>query len=226
MRVNVHKIELSGYCVKTDERPLILGTAGSYGNEQIHVTLGEGWQGLTVVVYIQPCDMNILLPKDGLLNIPWEATAKPLNSVQGRFTFQGIEDGRVVNTVDVAYIVVGHSRTEATPLPDSPETVEQIVAQVKTDADRADAAAGRAEDAAGRAGNSAAEAAKSEKAAAQSEASAARSAELAQQAAAEKGWMYLDDQNDSGHLWLTVSDNMTDVTLRDNGAGRLEAVYV
>lgn len=111
-------------------------------------------------------------------------------------------------------------------MPDSPETVEQIVAQVKTDADRADAAAGRAEDAAGRAGNSAAEAAKSEKAAAQSEASAARSAELAQQAAAEKGWMYLDDQNDSGHLWLTVSDNMTDVTLRDNGAGRLEAVYV
>lgn len=38
--------------------------------------------------------------------------------------------------------------------------------------------------------------------------------------------MYLDDQDNSGTLYLVTSDSLNDdVTLRDNGAGVLEVVY-
>ena len=37
--MKLHKIELTGYCAKSPEGPaLYLGTAGSYGNEQLAVT--------------------------------------------------------------------------------------------------------------------------------------------------------------------------------------------
>ena len=37
--LKLHKIELTGYCAKSPEGPaLYLGTAGSYGNEQLAVT--------------------------------------------------------------------------------------------------------------------------------------------------------------------------------------------
>lgn len=55
---------------------------------------------------------------------------------------------------------------------------------------------------------------------------ATRQAELAAQAAENKGFLYLEDNNNSGILSLVVSDNLTDdVTLQDNGQGILEVVY-
>lgn len=59
-----------------------------------------------------------------------------------------------------------------------------------------------------------------------SAAEATRQAELAAQAAENKGFLYLEDDNNSGILSLVVSDTLiNDVTLQDNGQGILEVVY-
>lgn len=54
---------------------------------------------------------------------------------------------------------------------------------------------------------------------------AKKSAELASQDLEDKGWMYLDDENNSGILYLIRSNSLTDVTLEDDGKGVLMAVY-
>lgn len=295
--VHVHEITLEGYRAKAARLPLYLGTAGSHGKEQLHVTLGEGWQDFTTVhVIFHPCAVDVQLPDGGALDVPWEATAKALTMAQGRIVFQGFDDEQLVNSLDVPYIVDAHSpavgRDEQ---PYTPGMVEGVLNQMRKDkadieaaalaaetaksdaAKSADAAAGSATtaqsaqtsaassaktatDKANAAQKSADAAAGSETAAAgsakaaatsakkaagsaqtageqasaaqtsagqaaQSATAAAESAALAGQAAAQGGWMVLDDPDQSGHLWLTMSENMTGVTLRDNGAGRLEVVY-
>ena len=63
-------------------------------------------------------------------------------------------------------------------------------------------------------------------AASSSAAEATRQAGLAAQAAEGKGYMYLEDHDNSGTLSLVIADSITDeITLRDNGAGVLEVVY-
>lgn len=60
-------------------------------------------------------------------------------------------------------------------------------------------------------------------AAAESAAIAERYSNLAQQSAAEKGWMYVDGEAD-GHLYLYTSDNLDMPELKDEN-GRLIAIY-
>lgn len=58
-----------------------------------------------------------------------------------------------------------------------------------------------------------------------SEEKAAQYADLAGQAAAEKGWMHLEGRED-GYLYMVTSDNAPDgITLKDNGQGELIVVY-
>lgn len=50
--MNVHELTLQNYaagggCPSACQPILYLGTAGSYGNEQINVVLGEGWRCTT-----------------------------------------------------------------------------------------------------------------------------------------------------------------------------------
>lgn len=145
--MNVHEIELSGYCARQPSiQNLVLGTAGSRGNEQLHVTLGEDWAGLTVQAVFWPCRAEMPLPSSGLLEVPWEATAKPLTRSQGRIVFQGLEDGRTVITTDLSYEVRGHSPVNGTgPAEYTPSAVEQILTGTAQDRAAAEAAAERAE---------------------------------------------------------------------------------
>lgn len=54
---------------------------------------------------------------------------------------------------------------------------------------------------------------------------AQEAAEKADQTIATKGWIWLDDNNDSGILTLYVADSVADnVTMRDDGHGNLEVV--
>ena len=54
---------------------------------------------------------------------------------------------------------------------------------------------------------------------------AQEAAEKADQTIATKGWIWLDDNNDSGILTLYVADSIADnVTMRDDGHGNLEVV--
>ena len=75
--MNIHKIELSGYTARVAGcEPLCLGTAGSRGNETLQIVLGDGWQGLSVQAVFHPAGVACLVPEDGLLAVPWEATDK------------------------------------------------------------------------------------------------------------------------------------------------------
>ena len=244
--MNVHELTLQNYtaasgCPSACQPTLYLGTAGSYGNEQINVVLGEGWQGLTVKAVFQPSGVPVVVPDGGgVISVPWEATQSVIAYPKGRISFQGYSSGRLVNTSDVLYTVGGSSAgTDNTPAP-TPDEFQQFLQAVKDDAtaaenaaktaqEQAQAAAGSAEasaESASGAENARQEAADRADAAAKSAESAAKSAELAQQDLENKGWMHLDDQDNSGTLYLVTSDSLTDdVTLRDNGAGVLEVVY-
>lgn len=142
--MNIHKIELSGYTARVAGcEPLCLGTAGSRGNETLQIVFGDGWQGLSVQAVFHPAGVACLVPEDGLLAVPWEATEKALSSMQGRIVFQGLDgSGRVVNTTDAAYQVAAHSPTEGTAGEDpTPSLYEQFVKQVLVAAKQADTSA-------------------------------------------------------------------------------------
>ena len=145
--MNVHELTLQNYaagggCPSACQPMLYLGTAGSYGNEQINVVLGEGWQGLTVKAVFQPSGVPVVVPDGGgVISVPWEATQSVVAYPHGRISFQGYVSGRLVNTSDVPYTVGGSSAgTDNTPAP-TPDEFQQFVDAVKSDADRAAQAA-------------------------------------------------------------------------------------
>ena len=149
--MNVHELTLQNYtaasgCPSACQPILYLGTAGSYGNEQINVVLGEGWQGLTVKAVFQPSDVPAVVPDGGgVISVPWEATQSVIAYPKGRISFQGYSSGRLVNTSDVFYTVGGSSAgTDNTPAP-TPDEFQQFLQAVKDDADRAEQAAKDAE---------------------------------------------------------------------------------
>lgn len=135
--MNTHSIDLIRYCARSRGNSTIyLGTAGSHGNEQLQVTLGKGWEGLTVQVVFHPCKVAVQLPANGVLDVPWEATARPLTALQGRIVFQGFDQDRLVNSTDLAYTVASHSpalgRDEQ---PYTPGIVEGVLNQMAADKD-------------------------------------------------------------------------------------------
>lgn len=162
--MNIHQITLQGYTASvvpsTDPTSncvsgLYLGTAGSYGVEQLDVTQSTGWENLSVTAIFQPCGVKITVPAEGgTIDVPWEATADMLTYPQGRIVFQGYADGELVNSCDLPYTVSGHSATTGTdPQPPTPDQYQQFVQEVKASADAAansaTAAAGSASAAAG-----------------------------------------------------------------------------
>ena len=135
--MNTHSIDLIRYCARSRGNSTIyLGTAGSHGNEQLQVTRGKGWEGLTVQVVFHPCKVAVQLPANGVLDVPWEATARPLTALQGRIVFQGFDQDRLVNSTDLAYTVASHSpalgRDEQ---PYTPGIVEGVLNQMAADKD-------------------------------------------------------------------------------------------
>ena len=188
--MRVHEIKLTGYQARTAAAaPLNLGTAGSKGNEQLHVTLGEGWEGLAARAVFRPCRVSRMVPEDGVVDVPWEATARPLAEGRGRIVFQGLDEyRRIVNSLDVLYIVEGTSSTEDRESEYTPSAVQQIIQQVAADATEARNAATEAAGSASNAANSANAAAGSAAAAATSASTAAQKAnEAASSASAADG---------------------------------------
>lgn len=135
--MNTHPIDLIRYCAKSRGNSTIyLGTAGSHGNEQLQVTQGKGWEGLTVQVVFHPCKVAVQLPANGVLDVPWEATARPLTALQGRIVFQGFDQDRLVNSTDLAYSVASHSPTLGRDeQPYTPGIVEGVLNQMAADKD-------------------------------------------------------------------------------------------
>lgn len=167
--------------------------------------------------------------------IPWEVLQQA-----GKFDVSAFcGDLHTANIVTVPVEKTGYKPGE-TPQEPTPDVYQQFLQAVKDDAATAvnaaktaekqaqaaaDSASASAESASG-AETSRQEAAQSASDAADYAENAAKSAELAQQDLENKGWMYLDNKDNSGTLYLVTSDSLNDdVTLRDNGAGVLEVVY-
>lgn len=173
-----HEVKLDRYQASTPGSVLHLGTAESQGNERLHITLSDGWQGLSVRAVFLPCKVSQMVPEGGIVSVPWEATKEPLTETKGRVVFRGLsEDGRVMNSLDLHYTVEGHSPTrDREENKYTPGAVDQIIAETKADAEAADRSARAA-------AASASSAAASQGAAAQS---AATAAEKASQAASSE----------------------------------------
>lgn len=228
--------KLAGY-----EQMLRFGYTKNRGVYRIAVTASGEWEGLTIRAFWHVPDGKdpaSSLVVDGYVDVPAGVTAQPGN---GCITFEGSDGTKTVTSADLRYRVAANSGTEdgTEPEPGTPAW-QAFVDAVKESAASAEQSKTEALDAAERAGASADEAAASAASAlesaesaeknalssATSAAEATRQAELAAQAAESKGFLYLEDDDNSGILSLVVSDNLTDdVTLQDDGQGNLEAVY-
>lgn len=228
--------KLAGY-----EQMLRFGYTKNRGVYRLAVTTSGEWEGLAIRCFWHVPDGKdppSSLVVDGYVDVPASVTAQPGN---GCITFEGSDGAKTVTSADLRYRVAANSGTEdgTEPEPGTPAW-QAFVDAVKESAASAEQSKAEALDAAERAGTSADEAAASEASAlvsaesaeknalssATSAAEATRQAELAAQAAESKGFLYLEDNDNSGTLSLVVSDNLTDdVTLQDNGQGILEVVY-
>ena len=200
----IHQIQVDGYCARFGGKwgRLQLGTFGSYGIEQLQITLGDRWTDLVVYANFVTADGTtpVLVPESGLVDVPPEATAKP---GMGNIVLDGTADGVRIYSVDIPYLMLKHSAlTGEAPAP-TPDKWQQFVAEVKQYSDAAAESAGRAEESAE---------------------SAEKSANLAQQSIQNAGW--IDVYGEDGILYMVRSDNAPeDFRLADNGKGVLEAIY-
>ena len=227
---------------------LALGYTKNRGVYRLHVEATGEWAGLAIRAFWHipgGADPPASLVVDGSVTVPALVTAR---SGTGCITFEGTDGGKLIASADVLYRVGSNSGTTAGTTPDpEPGAWQQFVDAVKSDAAAAQQAAQDAAESAADAGTSAGAADRSAKAAAKSAGAAAgsesaagqsaqaasssaaeatRQAGLAAQAAEGKGYMYLEDHDNSGTLSLVIADSITDeITLRDNGAGVLEVVY-
>lgn len=229
-------VKLAGY-----EQMLRFGYTKNRGVYRLAVTASGEWEGLAVRCFWHAPDgkdPSSSLVVDGYVDVPASVTAQPGN---GCITFEGSDGTKTVTSADLRYRVAANSGTEdgTAPEPGTPAW-QAFVDAVKESAASAEQSKTEALDAAERAGASADEAAASAASAlvsaesaeknalssATSAAEATRQAELAAQAAESKGFLYLEDDDNSGTLSLVASDNLTDdVTLQDDGQGNLEVVY-
>lgn len=228
--------KLAGY-----EQMLRFGYTKNRGVYQLRIDAAGEWKGLAVRCFWHIPDGKdppSSLVVDGYVNVPANVTAQPGN---GCITFEGSDGTKTVTSADLRYRVAANSGTEdgTEPEPGTPawqafvDAVKESAAsaeQSKTEAlDAAERAGASADKAAANAASALVSAESAEKNALSSATSAAeatRQAELAAQAAENKGFLYLEDDDNSGILSLVVSDNLTDdVTLQDDGQGNLEVVY-
>ena len=134
----LHEILLSGcravYTPGQPGRPpdaapaeLRLGTAESYGIERLHLTAGDGWQGLTLTATFHPPGgpaVQMLADPDGFVNVPREATVR---GVFGRIVFAGTAEGVRRCSTDLVYSVLPHAGADGEPADPTPSVWEQFL---------------------------------------------------------------------------------------------------
>ena len=144
----IHPIQVDGYCARFGGKwgRLQLGTFGSYGIEQLQITLGDSWTDLVVYANFVTADGTtpVLVPESGLVDVPPEATAKP---GMGNIVLDGTADGVRIYSVNIPYIMLNHSDLSGEAPAPTPDRWEQYVAQVKGYADAAAESAKRAQEA-------------------------------------------------------------------------------
>ena len=135
------EITLSGYTASHNGRTLKLGTWDSHGVEQFKVIPGDGWDGLTITAtFVTPqYRKRVLVPDDGIIYVPSEATAMPLTMKSpGKIVFSGVTDGVQRITGNVNFTVDDHEEIEGSEPQPTPSEWEQFVARVEDSASSAE----------------------------------------------------------------------------------------
>lgn len=144
----IHQIQVDGYCARFGGKwgRLQLGTFGSYGIEQLQISLGDSWTDLVVYANFVTADGTtpVLVPESGLVDVPPEATANP---GMGNIVLDGTADGVRIYSVNIPYIMLNHSDLSGEAPAPTPDRWEQYVAQVKGYADAAAESAKQAQEA-------------------------------------------------------------------------------
>ena len=171
---------------------VFLGTADSYGVEQLVVRRGTGWEDMQIIATFETPEgksVDVVLADESEAEVPPEATAG--RDGKGKITFVGYRDGERRIAASVTTILYGHGpcSADADKAP-TPDLVQQILAA----AEEAKQAAKAAAEAAAKAGpyaekakaaQEAAEQARDDAADARQEAEAAAEAAENSRAAAE-----------------------------------------
>ena len=137
--MTIREITLAGYKAAYQGGVLHLGTKESYGTERLHLTLGDGWDALTIsAIFTNHGSTEVIMDADGMITVPPEATANnTLPMRRGRVVFKGTAEGVQRISADLEYTVDNHAPAEGdNSIDPTPDQYTQFVQQVK------DAAAG------------------------------------------------------------------------------------
>lgn len=138
----VHQISLLGYsAVPAAGSVLHLGTAESYGVEQLQLTFGPEWEALTVTATFLPpggyqSPVRVLVPAGGLVEVPPEATASASISQPGLIVFAGVSNGVQRITGNLRYTVAPHAPVEGQESTATPDIFAQYAAHMQEIVDK------------------------------------------------------------------------------------------
>lgn len=248
LNIKIRKLQDNGSTFRATPETLYMGGVGSARVDTLRFEVPEEWNGCAISLHVKR--LSGALPDPQLLD------ENHCVVVDKRWTKEKQGSWMLLAMNDAGYIAMTkpgkYTCYETIDLNSTTETItqslyEQFVAAVlnytnqalasrnaagekaeeaKGHADRAEQAKTDAQTAAQQAGASAEKAGQAAQAASDSAAEATRQAELAAQTAESKGYLYLEDHDNSGTLSLVIADSIADeITLRDNGAGVLEVVY-
>lgn len=124
-----HELLLAGYAAECPDGVLQLGTAESYGIEQLRLVRGDGWAGLALTATFHPPrgakPVQVRAAADGLADVPPEATAA---GGTGEVVITGYEDGVKRCSCGLRYLVCKHGGADADPPAEpTPDLVQQIL---------------------------------------------------------------------------------------------------
>lgn len=120
--------------------PLRLGSWDSYGIETLHIQPGEGWQDLELTAtFVTPDSATrVRVPADGVLSVPPEATARPLDLQNpGRLVFAGMAEGVQRITTNLLFVVSDHAPVDGADSRPTPSLWEQYFDKIQGMIDRA-----------------------------------------------------------------------------------------
>lgn len=175
-----HTVSIRGYTAMPNQ--LQLGTVDSYGVEVLQLKFDDIWAGLAVTAtFTAPngTSTDKVVGMDGTVEVPHEATCN--GAGQGVIVLRGCRDGVQIISCNITFFTKAHGPVNGTAAVDpTPDKWQQFVDEVQDNREAADKAAQ----------------------------DAAASADRAEQAANANGYaaMAIDD---SGHLKLTRTENLT-----------------
>ena len=248
LNIKIRKLQDNGSTFRATPESLYMGGVGSAKVDTLCFDVPEEWKGCAITLHVQR--LSGTLPDPQLLDEKNRAVVDQrwTKEKQGLWMLMAVgADGYTAMTKPGRYTCYETIDRDSTTETITKSLYEQFVAAVlnyanqalasrnaagekakeaKGHADRAEQAKTDAKSAALHSVESAKKAGQSAQAASDSAAEATRQAELAAQTAESKGYLYLEDHDNSGTLSLVIADSIADeITLRDNGAGVLEVVY-